>query len=382
MKNIFFSNAKYNLIFYSIIIIVSISCSSGKDKAINHGEIRVTNRDLSQSLPYTELVDKVWTVQLETVKDNLFAMAFRVLSNGSKIFILDIKQQTVFIFDMNGRYVNKIKEQGKGPGQYLRIGDLQLSPDKKKIIIYGHEKFLYFSESGEYIESKTKREEINFHEHFFIDENVSALFTGKLRSKESSNYESELVIIRGNEIQQYFPNSAENELNVLAVGPYLFGNNSKYFFYRPFRNQIYQISKNGDVTPLLDIVIEGHEIPDEEFKSMYLSKFNEEYIKNSDFINIAGSIVCTNRHMIVPLYSNWKIIGNIWISLKSGDFHTAREVNIDEMDKKLSLFARATTGDTVITVQDDLEAKYLNKEQNLDSLMKNPTVTFYTIKDF
>jgi uncharacterized secreted protein with C-terminal beta-propeller domain len=50
----------------------------------------------------------------------------KVENNGDRIYVLDKRGNSIFIFDNDGKYVGKISNLGRGPGEYLYIQDFQV----------------------------------------------------------------------------------------------------------------------------------------------------------------------------------------------------------------------------------------------------------------
>ncbi len=58
-----------------------------------------------------------------------------VVTPCNEIIISDELQNTLYHFDSEGKFIKQVGRQGKGPGDFLRPRDLNLSPDGKKIYL-------------------------------------------------------------------------------------------------------------------------------------------------------------------------------------------------------------------------------------------------------
>ena len=45
------------------------------------------------------------------------------------------RQNTVFIFEHNGKFLSKIKSIGKGPGEYIHISDIDINEKDQELYI-------------------------------------------------------------------------------------------------------------------------------------------------------------------------------------------------------------------------------------------------------
>lgn len=63
---------------------------------------------------------------METTPNNLIGGIDKIVLQNEHIYILDKKQATIFIFTHNGKYQNKIANQGRAPGEYLSISDFEV----------------------------------------------------------------------------------------------------------------------------------------------------------------------------------------------------------------------------------------------------------------
>ncbi len=58
-----------------------------------------------------------------------------VITPCNEIIISDELENTLYHFDSEGKFIKKVGQQGKGPGNFLRPRDLDLSPDGKQIYL-------------------------------------------------------------------------------------------------------------------------------------------------------------------------------------------------------------------------------------------------------
>ncbi|MDR1182250.1 MAG: 6-bladed beta-propeller [Bacteroidales bacterium] len=88
----------------------------------NRNETPLSNRQI-----YLELTDDVQLsdslefvfIPLETNEQCLIGIVKQVEIRNGKIYVLDIKQMALFVFDMEGKFLTQIANRGSGPGEYI-----------------------------------------------------------------------------------------------------------------------------------------------------------------------------------------------------------------------------------------------------------------------
>jgi hypothetical protein len=82
-----------------------------------------------------DLTDGTFSIiPLETTDDCLIAHIDKIEIKNGYIYIMDQKAQSMYIFDMNGKYLNKIHKRGQGPGEYTNLSYMTVT-DSSVIII-------------------------------------------------------------------------------------------------------------------------------------------------------------------------------------------------------------------------------------------------------
>lgn len=110
----------YTLTFF--LLTNTLFCYSQIGK-IDSSEMKVLRIDPSQSIgkPVSEVYDRVRYVPLETNKESTFGEITRLKVWGDRLIIFDLDTWGVYIFDKEGKYINKISEK-----QIARLANLRV----------------------------------------------------------------------------------------------------------------------------------------------------------------------------------------------------------------------------------------------------------------
>jgi hypothetical protein len=134
------------LVITMLLVTILLSCGGGNSP---YADIHKGTIDVS-------VVDTVIyrMIPLETSERSLLKDIDYVLIDSGYIFVLDNSTfKSVFIYDMEGRFINSVGQQGRGPEEFARHITLDLDRARKELIVYddGQKRLLRFSYNGEFI---------------------------------------------------------------------------------------------------------------------------------------------------------------------------------------------------------------------------------------
>lgn len=101
----------------------------------------------------TEFVDSAYFVQLSS--DELIGNITKLQIFEDRIYVLDsFSAKKVFIFDMQGKLLKVIDDQGGGPKEYCQLGDMYINEDTLELIIADlRGKYVHYNLNGEWLRS-------------------------------------------------------------------------------------------------------------------------------------------------------------------------------------------------------------------------------------
>ena len=110
-----------NNILFIILSFSLLSCQHKGDSTKNSTiETIPVFSNYTAELPFSAFVDTIELIPLETTEDNLIGEITRVIFNDGKYYIRStngMQNPKLFVFNENGKYIQKISKQGVGPGE-------------------------------------------------------------------------------------------------------------------------------------------------------------------------------------------------------------------------------------------------------------------------
>lgn len=112
-----------------------------------------TRHDFSQKIGLSHIADSIAYVKLEATDSSLISEISEIRFFDGNYFILDRSANAVFIFNQAGKFIRKIKSEGKGPGEYLSVSSFDVDMQKGNIHMFDKisKKMIIYSLSGQMI---------------------------------------------------------------------------------------------------------------------------------------------------------------------------------------------------------------------------------------
>lgn len=136
-----------DIILFICNILIASSCSTEKTvHKMGNGfdEFRTYSINISkEATPYHKLIDHVEVIQLEETPEAQVGNVYLISTNDSSIVIVNNKQDFLFVYASEGRFLGKIDRLGSGPEEYSYIGDVWL--EEGNVTLYDRRKRRLFS---------------------------------------------------------------------------------------------------------------------------------------------------------------------------------------------------------------------------------------------
>jgi hypothetical protein len=342
-----------------------------------------------------DFIDSVTYVKLETRDDNLIGTISQILFADSLLLIIDNENaKSIYIFDRQGHYKNRIGRIGNGPGEYVSIQNVSIVSNKNQIAVFdGWKKTIhFFNFNGNYLYSERMLFDAGYLEHLPSGYKVFDVTSMSLSNAILKEYRyNTLVVTNTNNEVMY--GACQDFYNydtfhyVMLHTLYRFGEN---VYYSPnFSNMIYQVG-DSCLTAKYHINIKGGMPPlTDDITGDIFNEYSHRYA----YFN--GGMVEMKDFTYINLFTPQGTASVIYA-------HTKKQVYYTKPESMNPLFIFFTYADsqgmyqenTIITnvsafiVNANKENLYKNiRHSVLDDLYKglneddNPVLFFYHLKN-
>lgn len=293
------------IILLAILFFVGCSKNNSEDKtraltvSLNDEDktkvltISLKDKGDFETLPADSLFSTVKYIPLETNQEALINTIDKVVINNC-IYILDTRQNELFIFDLTGKFLRKLNHTGNGPGEYITIDDFQIENDIIYILDASSHSMLTYNSNLEFIEK------IKFSESycaFEITDRYIYLYAGF----QSLSYKNIAVLDRKD-------NKTINQYKTYPKAQGGISSFNKNFFYKygkdiyvafPYEYSIYKIDKNGS-RKVLDLDFGNKNMYPKNFRSLSFDdhdKYRKQFNYSQWPVDGLKDIRVTKTHM-------------------------------------------------------------------------------------
>lgn len=241
--------------------------------------------DLSKKkvqLNYSEILDSIKYIQLDTKEECLIGDVNQLLKDDTLLFIMDQKQKSIFIYSESGRFIQKINHVGKGEGEYISLTSFCIDPRKKKIFIYDEiqKRLLRYNYNAKY-ESHLKLDDSEIIRSVGLFKNGHFIFftPDHLTRGRDGVWEVDTL---GRFVQE-FKDVKPNHKLVFVPYPYYSNCEEKISYYDYFTNELLFFSNNKLIC---------------EYSFDFKQKIPDKYINKEGGVNNEGTdIYYINYHI-------------------------------------------------------------------------------------
>ena len=173
---------------------------SSEAQNANFWELDVA-KDYPEKTINLEDIAEVRYVPLETTDQSLIQGIHKMATSDDKIVICDLAQNTIFIFDKDGHYINSINKKGPGPQDYSTIHNFAVDFQKKEIYICDYQlkyRILTYSFEGDFIRGSKLDQKIWPSILYNYDENHLIAYDNYNMESENANKQPYSLINKGN----------------------------------------------------------------------------------------------------------------------------------------------------------------------------------------
>lgn len=277
---------KYIYIYLFVYGALLVSCNLQNSTSIVDVKYEVNiNPDESKTLNFSKTADFIKYVPLETTKEALIKHVEKMFITDSLIIIFDDMLSDIFLFDQEGKYINKCGRKGEGPGEHILFNDVSF--DKSTNLVFAHEaikRVMYiYNMSGDLIR-EIPTDHIWFRSFCKVD-NGYWIYTGYNNDDTDNSLlkvDDDFAIIRGQFPQKVF-------FRTIIHSTFIQKENEKYFI-SPYDNIIYRIY-NDSLAPYIRIDFGDKTLPYEKIATFSDEKEYNKLIEKNNYLGYLGDFL-------------------------------------------------------------------------------------------
>lgn len=142
------TNTSQTLIKLTVLCTILFACQSEKGLTSDSFQVfQVSNNELAENI--SDISTKVETILLETTDENLISRVMSVSHNNQTILVSDLR--AVFKFKMDGTYLDRIGNEGEGPGEYKSVISTAVDWTTGYIFVSTYNKIIVYNLEGEFL---------------------------------------------------------------------------------------------------------------------------------------------------------------------------------------------------------------------------------------
>ncbi|WP_106832143.1 6-bladed beta-propeller [Parabacteroides pacaensis] len=271
---------KQTYLFTYILFLFLFACQDKNTSSMQMDEAQSIILNTHKSIDLdSKYIDLLKIVKLETNDHSLLRQIDRMYVDENLYFIFDCTLSKILIFNLEGKYINKIEAKGEGPGEYNQVSDFYINPTNKQIYLLCDRpnKIMFFDYNGNFIREKHFNVLYN---QIVADEHY--IYVDNLYRPEIKN--SQIVILDsiGNPVGYELPLLKERNINLMPFGSFFIKAPLPYYTRR-FDNSIYELI-NGKVQKKYSLDFKQYTLPESIFEEIQSEKQFQERVKEEKYI--------------------------------------------------------------------------------------------------
>lgn len=228
--------------FILILFFIVGSCAK-KEKTIE--KLKKVNFNSERKFESADIIKSIRLIKLQGLSpDAEFSDISKIKIRNGICYIMDIRAKSIFKFGLDGQFINKLEEAGKGPGEYLIPSDFDVDENANIYVFDGpSSKILKYSADGSYLWS---------HKLDFQIKALSVLKNGKfllgLANYNTGKFENRKLIVCNSEFTEFEPyfEYDENVDKKYTLDCYFQESEKCILYNNPIDNTVATFSKQGN----------------------------------------------------------------------------------------------------------------------------------------
>jgi 6-bladed beta-propeller len=131
--------------YLALIILILLICSCGSKDNSPIRTIDLLSPGGEQITNLSGIADDIQYIPLETNPDAFMRFVGSLKEGNDKFYINTVLE--LLCFDKTGKFLYKLAQQGRGPGEYIYLSDYDIKPEKNLVIVLTRGKLNFYNET-------------------------------------------------------------------------------------------------------------------------------------------------------------------------------------------------------------------------------------------
>ncbi|MDR2120652.1 MAG: 6-bladed beta-propeller [Tannerella sp.] len=249
------------ILYIILALIMVVACNQRNSRMQESVTVKIDlgatpNRESATDFQKHFSIDKL--IPLETSDSSLLGVISQVIVSGENIFILDMLQNSIFRFNIDGNFTGKISHQGQGPHEYIKARSIAVVNDE--LYVSDLTRILQYNLDGKHLKTFSMEDQKTY--QLIVNKSGDMIVAGSYIDEYMLNvYDSSW-----NKTASYFPRDEQLADMTLTRTTYnsLGFYNDGIFITNYFDPTVYYI-KNNEVKPLVKFDFGINNIPNDFF---------------------------------------------------------------------------------------------------------------------
>jgi|GEM_PF-6738121 hypothetical protein len=222
----------------------------------------------SHSMPIDSLFSKVQEIRLDTENAPLIGRVLGIFEISNAYLVYD---KTLHAFSKDGKYIRKIGDEGRGPGEYQGIYSLSENPQNGELLLFDHfgQRFLRYSAEWKFLEDYSVRtmDDSFISEAFFMDHQTPILY------RNNNSMQMDLLAFDWDTKTSTVISESERKMGSEAIIScvFPFGFPDHPYIYNYYSNAVFTI-KDKQLVPAFRIITGQYTFTFEDMKNIMSGK--------------------------------------------------------------------------------------------------------------
>ena len=205
--------------------------------------VTITVPPPTDNLKASDLFEDFKYIPLESSEKSFMGQYQGLCLYENRIFVHDIETNMIYIFNLQGKFINKVGKRGNGPGEFFQPESMTVDPFRKQLLVYDTfiKEMFYFTLDGDFLRSEQMA--IRSYQNFkVISPNLIAFGVGRTlenpQLKEINKYNiiytDSALNVRGG-----VHKGEENYIPHFSL-PCFSSNNGQVYYTPPYASDIYE----------------------------------------------------------------------------------------------------------------------------------------------